>query len=112
MAGDPFTWIPDARPENFLDVVLSSTRATGGARNNKARRDHSESDAEPPVTTFPAILVGLRLVRSASLIRTLIDCTGSPPALSGLLEPTSQQTRLRLSFGCHRSHLLRMDALT
>jgi hypothetical protein len=66
-----------------------------------------ESDAEPPVTTRPAILVGLRLIRTASLTRTLIDRTCSPPALSDFLEPTSQLTRLTLGFGCHRSHLLK-----
>jgi hypothetical protein len=54
----------------------------------------------------------LVLLRPASPVCTASGGASSPPTLSELLEPTSQQTGLTLGFVCDGSHLLRMDAQT
>ena len=54
--------------------------------------------------------IGLPVVRLATSIRTGRHRTGPTPTRADLLEPSSQQTRLPLGFGCHRRHPLRKDA--
>jgi hypothetical protein len=55
------------------------------------------ADAESAPTTVYAMLFDLRLECSASLIRTLIDCTGPPPTRSELLEPSPPGPGSRLA---------------
>jgi hypothetical protein len=57
-----------------------------------------------------SVPVSLPVVRLATSLRTVRHRTGSTPTRADLLEPSSQQTRLPLGFGCHRRHPLRKDA--
>jgi hypothetical protein len=74
-----------------------------------------ETAAEPGsgiYRTPRSLPIGLSVVRPANRTRPVRHCSGSPPTFAELLEPSSQQTRLRPGFGCHRRHPLRMDAST
>jgi hypothetical protein len=112
---------PSPHEANGQDVATPSTTTCGpamikwcsGVELNyfeEGEPDGLKSAAEragvSPMTR--SVPVGVRVVRPASRTQASRRCTGLPPTLAELLEPSSQRTRLPLGFGCHCRNPLRM----